>query len=154
MLVNIFIIDITVELPLDVTAIPQQYKINCVIAGKNVYKLNFYYDDTDLNDTLCNVQSNSFSCTTMIENDPTKNGLTHDDTPNKLRQGLLTVTWEAEEISSGVFRQDNNNGDHRMKCYAERHVTKRTSEYIIVKGNFLINKRYYTFIISSIIISL
>ena len=148
MLVNIFIIDITVELPLDVTAIPQQYKVNCVIAGKNVKKLNFYYDDTDLNDTLCNVQSNSFSCTTMIENDPTKNGLTSDITPNKLRHGLLTVTWEAQEISSGVFRQENNNGDHRIRCYAERGNAKRTSEYTIVKGNLSINKSYYIFILA------
>ena len=134
MLVNTFIIDITVELPSDVTAIPQQYKVNYIIAGKSVIKLKFYYDDTDLNDTLCNVQSNSFSCTTMIENHPTKNGLTSDITPNALRHGLLTVTWEAEEISSGVFRQDNNNGDHRIKCYAERGNAKRNSEYIIVKG--------------------
>ena len=148
MLVNIFIIDITAELTSDVTAIPQQYKINCVIAGKNVRKLNFYYDDTDLNDTLCNVQSNSFSCTTTIENDHTKNKLTSDITPNVLRHSLLNVTWEAEEISSGVFRQDNNNGDHRIRCYAERGNAKRTSEYIIVKGNSLINRPFYTFILA------
>ena len=148
MLVNIFIIDITVELPSDVTAIPQQYKVNCIIAGKNVLKLNFYYDDTDLTD-ICNGQGNGFSCTTMIENNPTKNGLTSDITPNALRHGLLTVTWEAEEISSEVFRQDNNNGDHRIKCYAERGMNaKRTSEYIIVKGNSLINRPYYTFILA------
>ena len=75
-------------------------------------------------------------------------GLKYDITPNNLRQGLLTVTWEAEEISSGVFRQDNNNGDHRIKCYAERGNAKRTSEYIIVKGNSLINRHDYTFILA------
>ena len=144
MLVNIFIIDITVELPLDVTAIPQQYKINCIITGKNVLKFNCYYDDTDLTD-ICNAQGNGFNCTTMIENNRTKHGLTSNSTNKVLRHGLLTVTWEAEEISSGVFRQDNNNGDHRIKCYAERHNAKRTSEYIIVKGNSLINRPYYTF---------
>ena len=147
MLVSIFIIDITVELPLDVTAIPQQYKINCIIAGKNVTKLNFY-DDTDMTDIICNGHGNGFSCTTMVENDPTKNGLPSDITPNKLRHGLLNVTWEAEEISSGVFRQDNNNGDHRIKCYAERKNAKRTSEYVIVKGNPSINRHYYTFILA------
>ena len=72
----------------------------------------------------------------------------YDNTPNALRQGLLTVTWEAKEISSGVFRQDNNNGDHRIKCYAERKSAKRTSEYIIVKGNPLINRHYHTFILA------
>ena len=115
------------------TAIPQQYKVNCISTGKNVLKLNFYYDDTDLTD-ICNSQSNGFSCTTMIENE---NELVSDLTHKPLRHGLLTVTWEAKEISSGVFRQDNNNGDHRIKCYAERLAAKRTSEYIIVKGNSL-----------------
>ena len=134
LLVNILIIDITVELPLDVTAIPQQYKINCIIAGKDVNKLNFYYDDTDLTG-IYNGMGNGFSCTTMTEN-----GLTSDITPSRLRRDFLNVTWEAEEISSGVFRQDNNNGDHRIKCYAERGNAKRTSEYIIVKGNSLINR--------------
>ena len=143
MIVGIFIIDITVESPLDVTAIPQLYKVNCIITGKHIDKLNFYYDDTDLNDTLCNVQSNGFSCTTMIENE---NELVSNITQKPLRRGLLTVTWEAKEISSGVFRQDNHNGDHRIKCYAERQAAKRTSEYIIVKGNSLINRHYYTFI--------
>ena len=91
-------------------------------------------------------------CTTMIENE---NELVSDITPSgKLRHGLLIVTWEAEEISSGVFRQDNNNGDHRMKCYAERHAAKRTSEYIIVKGNSFNKQTLVYFYISSIIISL
>ena len=131
-------------MPLDVTAIPQQYKVNCIITGKNVLKLNCYYDDTDLTD-ICNSQSNGFSCTTMIEN---QNELVSDLTPSPLRHGLLNVTWEAEEISSGVFRQDNNNGDHRIKCYAERGNAKRNSEYIIVKGNSLTNRHYYTFILA------
>ena len=142
LLVSIFIIDITVELPLDVTTIPQQYKVNYIITGKNVLKFNCYYDDTDLTD-ICNGTGNGFSCTIMIENE---NELVSDITQKPLRRGLLTVTWEAEEISSGVFRQDNNNGDHRIKCYAERVNAKRTSDYIIVKGNSLINRHYYTFI--------
>ena len=141
---SIFIIDITVELPLDMKTIPQQYKINCIIIGKNVPKFNCYYDDTDLTD-ICNGTGNGFSCTIMIENE---NELVSNITQKPLRHGLLTVTWEAEEISSGVFRQDNNNGDHRMKCYAERGNAKRTSEYIIVKGNYLINRYDYTFILA------
>ena len=75
MLVNIFIIDITVELPSDVTAIPQQYKVKCIIAVKNDIKFNFYYDDTDLTG-ICNGQGNGFNCITM-----TKNGLRSDLTP-------------------------------------------------------------------------
>ena len=67
-------------------------------------------------------------------------GLTSDITPNALRYGLLNVTWEAEEISSGVFRQDNNNGDHRIRCSAERGnnpTVTRYSDYITVRGNIV-----------------
>ena len=126
------------------TAIPQQYKVNCIITGKDVLKFNCYYDDTDLTD-ICNTQGNGFNCTIMIENE---NELVSDITQKPLRCGLLTVAWEAEEISSGVFRQDNNNGDHRIRCYAERGNAKRNSEYIIVEGNSLINRHYYTFILA------
>ena len=66
-------------------------------------------------------------------------GLTSNITPDPLRHGLLTVTWEAQEISSGAFRQDNNNGDHKITCYAKRQTNtgtvERTSDYITVRGN-------------------
>ena len=140
---SIYIINVTVELSPDVTIIPQIYKVNCIIAGGVVNALYFSYADiTDiqLNNSIC-TNSDGFSCTRIRDNGDEDNGvsgLTSDITPNALRHGLLNVTWEAEEISSGVFRQDNNNGDHRIKCYAERHSAKRNSEYIIVKGNSFI----------------
>ena len=51
--------------------------------------------------------------------------------PDDVRDKTITVTWEAEEISSGAFRQDN--GDHVIKCYAERNNTIKES-IITVKG--------------------
>ena len=39
---SIYVIDVTVELPPDVTIIPQIYKVNCIIAGRVVNRgLNF-----------------------------------------------------------------------------------------------------------------
>ena len=142
---SIYIIDVTVELPPDITIIPQTYKVNCIIAGREVNRgLNFSYADVmsiDLTDSICS-NSDGFSCTVTKDNGDDDNGvsgLTSDITPNALRHGLLTVTWEAEEISSGVFRQDNNNGDHRIRCSAQRgdppNPVIRYSDYITVRGN-------------------
>ena len=128
------------------------YKVNCIIAGGVVdHTLNYSYADViDINLTdstpVC-TESDGFTCTVELDSGDDNNGvsgLTSDITPNALRHGLLTVIWEAEEISSGVFRQDNNNGDHRIRCSAQRgdppnHVI-RYSDYVIVRGsNSLIN---------------
>ena len=135
------------ELPPDVTMTPQMYKVNCIIAGGVVdHALNFSYADViDVNLTdstpVC-TESDGFTCTVELDNGDDDNGvsgLTSDITPNALRHGLLTVTWEAEEISSGVFRQNNNNGDHRIRCSAQRgsppNYVIRYSDYITVRGN-------------------
>ena len=135
------------ELPFDVIMTPQMYKVNCIIAGGVVdHALNFSYADViDINLTdstpVC-TESDGFTCTVELDNGDDDNGvsgLTSDITPNALRHGLLTVTWEAEEISSGVFRQDNNNGDHRIRCSAQRgdppSYAIRYSDYITVRGN-------------------
>ena len=139
------------ELPPDITITPQMYKVHCIIAGGVVHGLNFSYADViDINLTdstpVC-TESDGLTCTIELDNGDEDNGvsgLTSDITPNALRHGLLTVTWEAEEISSGVFRQDNNNGDHRIRCSAQRGdppgYVIRYSDYIIVRGsNSLIN---------------
>ena len=142
------------------------YKVNCIIAGQVVDRaLNFSYADViDINLTdstpVC-TKSDGFTCTVELDNGDDDNGvsgLTSDITPNVLRHGLLTVAWEAEEISSGVFRQDNNNGDHRIRCSAQRGDPSgyviRYFDYIIVRGsNSLLVMMLYT-LSSSIIISL
>ena len=53
--------------------------------------------------------------------------------PDDVIDKTITVTWEAEEISSGAFRQDNNNGDHEIECYARRGSTIRLST-VTVRG--------------------
>ena len=145
MIGSVYIIDVTVELPPDVTIIPQTYEVNCIIAGRVVDRgLRFYYANDasiELTNSIC-TDSDGFTCTVTKDNGDDDNGvsgLTSDITPNALRHGLLTVAWEAEEISSGVFRQENNNGDHRIRCSARRgdnqnHVT-RYSDYITMRGN-------------------
>ena len=125
-LVGIHIINITVELPTDITDIPQIYEVNCAIAGK-IDQVSFTYD-TNTTD-LCT--TTDFNCT--IRN-------ISDGAPNPLRHGLLTVTWEAENINIG-----NNDGDHRISCSAKSNDTTKTSEYITVRGNLPVPVMDYIF---------
>ena len=52
-------------------------------------------------------------------------------TPDDAIDKTITVTWEAEEISSGALRQDNNDGDHVIQCNASRGSTNRVSTITI-----------------------
>ena len=137
-LVGIYIIDIIVELPHDITTVSQTYTVNCIIAGEaNSITLNFYYNDNgtdiELTNSICR-SSNGFSCSRTLDVDPE---VSYVITPNTVRHNLLTVTWKAEEISSGVFRQDNNNGDHRIRCSAQRLNIDRISDYTTVRGCYI-----------------
>ena len=55
--------------------------------------------------------------------------------PDPVRDKTITVTWEAEEISSGAFRQNNNNGDHVIECNGMSFDTTRTST-VTIEGTF------------------
>ena len=128
------IIDVRVEqLPSDIT-VPQTYKVNCITMGDiDSITLNFYYDDDtdiELSDGICR-SSDGFSCNKTLDVDP------EVSFSSIIRHNLLTVTWEAEAIGSGAFRQDNNNGDHRIRCGAEGRGINRVSDYITVRGNYI-----------------
>ena len=62
--------------------------------------------------------------------------------PDDVIDKTITVTWEAEEISSGAFRQDNNNGDHEIECNAIRGATIRTST-VTIEGMYFCVKLLY-----------
>ena len=52
--------------------------------------------------------------------------------PDDVIDKTITVTWETEEISSGAFRQNNNNGDHVIECNARRYNTRTST--VTIKG--------------------
>ena len=85
-----------------------------------------YSSDIALTCDYCSSQT-GYSC--CLNNDTVISEITPDD----VRDKTITVTWEAEEISSGAFRQDNNNGDHVIKCNAIQRRANRMS-IIIIKG--------------------
>ena len=82
--------------------------------------------DIDLTSNYCSSQ------TGYDRSLATDNTVTTDVSPDDVVDKTITVTWKAEEISSGAFRQDNNNGDHEIECNARRGIT-RTS-IVTIKG--------------------
>ena len=83
------------------TVLPQQYTLQCILSGleKN---FGWYYISTS-NKFNCVSPHFGYSCS--IENQ-TLYSINNTIVRN------LTVTWYAEEISSGIFSQSTNNGDH------------------------------------------
>ena len=127
MIGGIYIIENKFDPPSDITAIPQSYTVHCVIVGGELHEFHYYYQDSsdiDLTSTYCSSQT-GYNCSLA------NNTVTTDVSPDDVRDKTSTVTWEAEEISSGTFRQDNNNGDHVIECNARRGSTTRTSNVTI-----------------------
>ena len=125
---GIYIIENTFDPPFDITAIPQSYTVHCVIVGGELTEFHYYYQDNsdiDLTSSYCSSQT-GYDCSLA-----TDNTVTTDVSPDDVRDKTITVTWEAEEISSGAFRQNNNNGDHVIQCYAIRNDITRTSTVTI-----------------------
>ena len=135
---NIYIIENTFDPPSDITAIPQSYTVHCVIAGGELNKgFHYYYKDSsdiDLNSTYCSSQT-GYDCSLT-----TDNTVTSEMTPNNVIDKTISITWEAEEISSGAFKQNNQNGDHVIECNARRGSTTRESTVTI--GGIIILSNY------------
>ena len=129
-LASIYITDNWFDPPSDITAIPQSYTVHCVIIGEELEAFHYYYHDTpesELTSTYCSSQK-GYNCSLA------NNTLITDKTSDNVVDKTITVTWEAEEISSGAFRQDND-GDHRIKCYVNRSRIVRES-VISVRGKY------------------
>ena len=127
-IVNIYITENTFDPPSDITVIPQSYTVHCVIIGGELHEFYYYYQDNsdiDLTSTYCSSQTD-YDCSLA-----TDNTVTTDVSPDNVIDKTITVTWEAKGISSGAFRQSNNNGDHVIECYARRGDTTRTSTVTI-----------------------
>uniref|UniRef100_A0A1X7V498 Fibronectin type-III domain-containing protein n=1 Tax=Amphimedon queenslandica TaxID=400682 RepID=A0A1X7V498_AMPQE len=108
--------DITVDLPSDVKVLPQTYTLHAIKigdphhGGERVKSATWYYEcesNTKITADSCNGQS-GYGCT--IGNGvklPSSNSYDY----------TLTVTWNGENITSGILSQSNNNGDHVFKFY-------------------------------------
>ena len=125
---SIYIIESKFDPPSDITAIPQSYTVHCVIIGELDEFHYYYYQDSsniDLDSTHCTSQYLGYYCTVD------DNTVTTDVSPDDALDETITVTWKAKEISSGAFRQNNNNGDHEIECNARKDRTIRISTVTI-----------------------
>ena len=130
-LASIYITDNWFDPPSDITAIPQSYTVHCVIIGEELEAFHYYYHDTpesELTSTYCSSQT-SYNCSLA------NNTVMTDKTSDNVVDKTITVTWEAEEISSGVFRQDSNHGDHKIRCYARARQDRES--IISVRGKYI-----------------
>ena len=123
----IYIIDNKFHPPSDITAVPQYYTVHCVIAGMPQI-FHYYYQNTVLNYHHCSSQT-GYYCR-RSSNDKATSNLTSGYVTDK----IITVTWEAEEINTGAFRQDNYNGDHVIECHVTKGQATRVSN-VTIRGN-------------------
>ena len=119
------------------TVVPQQYTLHCVYSGF-FQEFKWYYNNTEFN---CGSPQNGYSCNIGGEQ------ILHSG--NSTKCCALTVTWDAEEINSGIFSQSNNNGDHVHRCYVRVAEIIR-NRYLTVTGKYFY---YYRYMMSYVILS-
>ena len=117
------------------TVVPQQYRLQCVLSGID-RTFRWYY--------VYNSQSSSieFNCLTLNFGYSCSSESQIIHSINNTIVHNLTVTWYAEKISSGIFSQSNNNGDHVDEIVRNRYLT--------VTGKYFY---YYRYMMSYVILS-
>uniref|UniRef100_A0A1X7SUJ9 Fibronectin type-III domain-containing protein n=1 Tax=Amphimedon queenslandica TaxID=400682 RepID=A0A1X7SUJ9_AMPQE len=123
--------DIRVDFPADITVLPQTYTLHAIKIGNSeieqLHDVTWYYESgsasTEITPDLCSGQS-AYSCTIG-------NGVAHSSTGSY--DYTLNVTWNRENITSGVLSQSNNNGDHVYKFYLHIGEAMR-NKYITITG--------------------
>ena len=113
---RVYITDVYVDLPSDITAIPQYYTVHCIVTGSlDDATIKHYYDDDsdiELTQSYCTDTHDGYSCSVYNESITTNytNSVTGDYT--------VTVEWKGKTIANGAFRQSQHDGDHVHVCTA------------------------------------
>ena len=139
--------DISVDLPSDITVLPQTYTLHAVKIGTpNPYirSANWYYESGNTSTELCTISSDNrdvYHCNFGY-------GMSVDK-GNGRRDFTLTITWNEENIASGIFNQAKSNGDHKYKFYLHVSNVMRNRTITITgrlfKNNVTVDYNY-TFI--------
>ena len=116
--------DITVDLPSDITVLPQTYTLHAIKIGEGfITAANWYYESGSTSTELCSGQNNAYSCSIG-------SGV-YIDKGSGRRDYTLTVTWNGENITSGVLSQSNNNSDHVYRFYLHMGDVMRNRSHTI-----------------------
>ena len=138
---------VSVDLPSNITVLPQTYTLHAVKIGHPTPYLkssNWYYESGDTSTELCTISNSNPDTYNCIFGD----GISVDK-GNGRRDFTLTITWNEETITSGIFSQSNNNGDLKYRFYL--HVSNvMRNRTITITGKLLKNNvtvdYNYTFI--------
>ena len=138
---RIYITKFYVDLPSDITVLPQTYTVHCIVTGgvdeEAIIKL--YYDDspadTELTQSTCTNNNDGYNC--AVNNTSIKPNNTYPST----KDYEIIIEWDAKEISNGIFRQSQHDGDHRFLCTAAFGAItanhKGRNKSVTIKGTLL-----------------
>ena len=118
---------VSVDLPLNITVLPQTYTLCGVKIGfpnPFIKSANWYYESGDTSTELCTIGIDSRDVYNCIFG----YGMSVDK-GNGTRDFTLTITWNEENITTGMFSQSNNNGDLKYRFYL--HVSNVMRNRII-----------------------
>ena len=108
------------------TVVPQQYTVQCIRSGiKRHFRWYYAYNSQSI-EFNCSLPTIGYSCIN-------ESHIIYKN--NNTISRTINITWDAEEINSGIFSQSNNNGDHKYRCYEKvDHV--RRNQYLTVTGKY------------------
>ena len=119
--------DISVDLPSDITVLPQTYTLHAVKIGQYyIDSADWYYETASTSIELCSVNNYQYNCT----ND---NGIAIDKGNGRWEYSLI-VTWDGDTINSGILSQSSNNADHEYRFYLNASEVMRNHS-ITITGN-------------------
>ena len=120
------------------TVVPQQYKVQCILSGiKRHFRWYYVYNSQSI-EFNCSLPTIGYSC--INESHIIYNN-------NNTISRTINITWNGEEINSGIFSQSNNNGDHNYRCYEDVDNVIR-NRYLTVTGRY-----YYSYMMSYLILT-
>ena len=119
--------DITVDLPSDITVLPQNYTLHAIKIGDqnrgSLTAANWYYESGSTSTELCSIQNNAYSCSIG-------NGIFINEGEGRWVY-TLTITWNEENLTSGILSQSNGNGDHVYRFYLHMGGAMRNRSHTI-----------------------
>ena len=111
------------------TVVPQQYTVQCILSGiKRHFRWYYVYNSQSI-EFDCSLSTIGYSC--INESHTIYNN-------NNTISRTINMTWNAEEINSGIFSQSNNNGDHKYRCYEKVDSDIIRNRYLTVTGKYLL----------------
>ena len=119
--------NLTVDLPLDKTVLPQTYILHAFKIGEPVHNelsaANWYYESGGTSTELCSGYKYSYNCSIG-------NGMVVDK-GNGRYDYTLTVAYNGENITSEVLSQSNIDGDHAYKFYLRMGDVERNNTIVL-----------------------